>query len=278
MGSKRRCRCGSTVHRQALRCRCLNFSLTFTTQLCGQQTSQCNGCPSLFQQLLHLSAHLKGIRSQYVTITQDLARVMNRIKALYRSWAIACSVTSVYAPRHRAEWLDKIPEPGVRLPAKRFYQQLDLLQPVRQQARRDLLTESRKHHAVKLLRQIPSIGPIRAALLVAQLQIPHRFRTKPCDLASNRSGILTGLTAVHLLTIAYDMPTFSLCRSSNPNCRVVWLKTGFRQFNLQIGRNCFSVDGIFFTVENTSCRDLFSRNQLRRVSQNSPFGTKRLRL
>jgi len=32
--------------------------------------------------------------------------------------------------------------------------------------------------AVKLLRQIPSIGPIRAALLVALLQTPHRFRTK----------------------------------------------------------------------------------------------------
>ena len=31
---------------------------------------------------------------------------------------------------------------------------------------------------VKLLRQIPSIGPIRSALLVALLQTPHRFRTK----------------------------------------------------------------------------------------------------
>jgi hypothetical protein len=31
---------------------------------------------------------------------------------------------------------------------------------------------------VKLLRQIPSIGPIRATLLVALLQTPHRFRTK----------------------------------------------------------------------------------------------------
>jgi len=49
---------------------------------------------------------------------------------------------------------------------------------VRQEARRDLLVESDKHHAVKLLRQIPSIGPIRAALLVALLQTPHRFRTK----------------------------------------------------------------------------------------------------
>ena len=55
---------------------------------------------------------------------------------------------------------------------------MDLLQPVRQEARRDLLVESYKHHAVKLLRQIPSIGPIRAALLVALLQTPHRFRTK----------------------------------------------------------------------------------------------------
>jgi len=121
---------------------------------------------------------LKELGRSYVTMTKDLARVMSRIKALYRSWAIPCSGTSVYAPRHRAEWLDKIPEPGVRLRAERLYQQLDLLQPVRQQARRDLLTESRKHHAVKLLRQIPSIGPIRAALLVAQLQTPHRFRTK----------------------------------------------------------------------------------------------------
>jgi transposase len=40
------------------------------------------------------------------------------------------------------------------------------------------MVESHKHHAVKLLRQIPSIGPIRAALLVALLQTPHRFRTK----------------------------------------------------------------------------------------------------
>src|ERR1700685_3226900 len=103
---------------------------------------------------------------------------MSRIKALYRSWAIPCSGATVYAPRHRAEWLAKIPHPGVRLRAERSYQQLDVLQPVRQEARRELLVESQKHDAVKLLRQIPSIGPIRSALLVALLQTPHRFRTK----------------------------------------------------------------------------------------------------
>src|ERR1700719_57745 len=121
---------------------------------------------------------LKELGRSYLTITQDVTRVMNRIKALYRSWAIPCAGTTVYAPRHRAEWLAKIAEPGVRVRAERFYQQLDGLQPVRQQARRDLLVESRKHKAVKLLCQIPSIGPIRAALLVALLQTPQRFRTK----------------------------------------------------------------------------------------------------
>jgi transposase len=59
-----------------------------------------------------------------------------------------------------------------------FVEQLDSLQPIRLQARRELLRESEQHAAVNLLRQIPSIGPIRAALLVALLQTPHRFRTK----------------------------------------------------------------------------------------------------
>ena len=121
---------------------------------------------------------LKELGRSYLTVTKDLTRTMSRIKSLYRSWAIACPGTTVYAPRHRLEWLAKIVQPGVRVRAEHLYEQLDNLQPIRQQARRELLRESHKHSAVKLLRQIPSIGPIRAALLVALLQTPHRFRSK----------------------------------------------------------------------------------------------------
>jgi hypothetical protein len=74
--------------------------------------------------------------------------------------------------------LSKIQEAGVRCRAEFTYQQLDALRALRQGVRRDLLAESRKHRATKLLRQIPGIGPIRAALLVAILQTPDRFRTK----------------------------------------------------------------------------------------------------
>ena len=44
--------------------------------------------------------------------------------------------------------------------------------------RSELLLESKKHNVSTLLSQIPSIGPIRAALLIALLQTPDRFRTK----------------------------------------------------------------------------------------------------
>lgn len=121
---------------------------------------------------------LKELARTYLAVTQDLTRVMNRLKALYRSWAIPCAGERVYTPRHRSEWLSQITEAGVRRRAEFYYQQLDALQALRQQARQDLLAESKKHEAMKVLRQIPSIGPIRAALLIALIQTPYRFRTK----------------------------------------------------------------------------------------------------
>src|SRR6266496_1166588 len=101
---------------------------------------------------------LKELSRSYLTINKDLTRVMNRLKALYRGWGIACPGNDVYAPRHRAEWLDKIREAGVRRRAEHYYQQLDVLRLLRQEVRRDLLVESKKHRGWKLLRQISGIG------------------------------------------------------------------------------------------------------------------------
>jgi transposase len=121
---------------------------------------------------------LKELVRSYLTITKDLSRVMTRVKAIYRGWAIPCTGKQVYASRHRAEWLGKISEPGVRRRAEFYYQQLDALRVLRREVRRDLLAESKKHKAWKRLCEIPSMGPIRAAVLLGILQTPHRFRTK----------------------------------------------------------------------------------------------------
>ena len=121
---------------------------------------------------------LRELVRAYLTIGQDLVRVMNRVKAIYRSWGIPCAGQSVYHPLHRDEWLGKITQASVRRRTEFYYQQLDALVLLRKQARKELLAESKKHQAWKLLRSIPALGPIRAAVLVAIVQTPHRFRTK----------------------------------------------------------------------------------------------------
>lgn len=121
---------------------------------------------------------LRELARSHLTITRDLTRVMNRLKAIYRGWGIACAGQQVYAPRYRAEWLAKITEAGVHRRAEIYYQQFDVLARLRQETRRELLAEGRKHFATRLLQQVPSIGPIRAALLIALMQTPNRFRTK----------------------------------------------------------------------------------------------------
>ena len=103
---------------------------------------------------------------------------MSRLKATYRSWGIPCTGKRVDALRYRSEWLGKIEEAGVRRRAEFSYQQFDALRLLRQEVRRNLLAEAAKHRETKLLREIPFIGPIRAALILAILQTPHRFRTK----------------------------------------------------------------------------------------------------
>jgi transposase len=140
---------------------------------------------------------LKELGRSYLTITRDLSRVMTRVKALYRSWAIPCSGKQVYGLRHRAEWLAKIPETGVRRRAELYYQQLDALRTLRQQVRRDLLAESKNHKVWKRLCEIPSIGPIRAAELLGILQTPHRFRTKRQLWTYSGLGVVASSSADH---------------------------------------------------------------------------------
>jgi hypothetical protein len=41
----------------------------------------------------------KELARSYLTVSKDLTRAMNRLKALHRSWAIPCAGKKVYAPR-----------------------------------------------------------------------------------------------------------------------------------------------------------------------------------
>src|SRR5260221_5304547 len=87
---------------------------------------------------------MKKLARSYLTITKDLTRIMNRLKALYRSWAIPCGGKEVYAPRYRAKWLGKINEAGVRPRGETHLQKRQVFRLLRQGKRRGSLWGAKK--------------------------------------------------------------------------------------------------------------------------------------
>jgi transposase len=123
-------------------------------------------------------AMMQQLGRSYMALTEDTTRVMGRLKAIYRGQAVASRGKKLYGRRHRARWLAQLAEPGLRRRAERLYQEMDVLQGLRREARQELIAESRKHEAVRTLQTVPYLGPIRAAVLLGRVQTPHRFRTK----------------------------------------------------------------------------------------------------
>jgi len=122
-------------------------------------------------------ATLKELARGYTTIVADSTRVMGRLKALFRARAIKTRGGDVFASdsETRQTWLAKLSEPGARFRAKALYMELTVLETVRLKTRVAMVTEAKRDPAWRVLRSIPFIGPVRAALLLATLQTPGAF-------------------------------------------------------------------------------------------------------
>jgi transposase len=121
---------------------------------------------------------LKEYARSYLSLQQDSTRIMNRLKAIYRGRGIGCRGASVYRPKNRKEWLDKLKDRGARCRAERLLKQLEAFGRLRLEAQKDLVRESRKQKDYKILKDIPGLGQIRIALILAFVITPHRFQNK----------------------------------------------------------------------------------------------------
>src|SRR5215472_3677043 len=102
--------------------------------------------------------NLKELVRAYETLSIDTQRTMARIKAIYRARGIQTPGRGVYQPKQRQRWLEMLTDAGIRQRAAWLYEQLDQLKPLRREAKQAMLTESRRHRAVSLLRTIPQMG------------------------------------------------------------------------------------------------------------------------
>ena len=142
---------------------------------------------------------LKELTRNYQSVVADSTRVMQRIKALFRARGIKTAGTAVYNPRHRAQWLAQLPEGGARFRAETLYTQLDVLQELRPKAKAAMLAEARRDPAWSILQTIPSMGPVRVALIMATMQTPWRFRTKRNLWAYSGLAVVTRSSADYVM-------------------------------------------------------------------------------
>jgi transposase len=142
---------------------------------------------------------LKEYARSYLSLQKDSTRIMNRLKAIYRGRGIGCRGPSIYRPKNRKEWLDKLRDRGARCRAERLLKQLEFLGKLRVEAQRDFIRESRKLKDSKLLKDIPGLGQIRIALVLAFVMTPHRFRNK------RKFWTYIGLSVVRRGSSEYDI-------------------------------------------------------------------------
>jgi len=121
---------------------------------------------------------LKLLTHNYDSLVSDTTRVMSRIKAVFRGQGIPCSGRDVYYKRNREEWITRLAEAGLRTRAQFLFDELEPLKGLRRAAKKVMLKEARRHKAFKILSEVPTLGPIRIAQIIAAVGSPHRFRTR----------------------------------------------------------------------------------------------------
>ena len=121
------------------------------------------------------SMALRQAARGYIAVRRDMVRAKCRLNALYRSRGIAPSA-EIYDPHARDSWLSRLP-PSHRSLGQLLSVQVDDLTRSHQAAESWLLEEAKRLPVTRRLATAPGIGAIRAALLVAIVVTPARFRT-----------------------------------------------------------------------------------------------------
>jgi transposase len=115
----------------------------------------------------------------YHDTVKNMVRLKNKIKAKFIQRGIQCSGETVYSSDHRKEWREKLPqEPALLVIIDGLWQQLDQIQQNQEIILSEAKTQAKQYPEIKLIDEIPGVGFIIAATIVAMLENPNRFDNK----------------------------------------------------------------------------------------------------
>lgn len=121
-------------------------------------------------------AIFKAAALHYIDLRDQLIRLKQKIKAMYRHWGIIDVFTdSVYNKPSRDHYLSQINKIPIRNQLLRLYHLMDQTEQMRKAALKTLKKLGRNYSEIKQFMKIPGIADINAHLFDAFIQTPHRF-------------------------------------------------------------------------------------------------------
>jgi len=118
----------------------------------------------------------KAAALHYIDLRNQLTRLKQKIKAMYRHWGVINVFTDVvYSQSSRDHYMDKIKKIPIRNQLLRLYYLMDQTEKMRKTALKSLKKLGRNYPEIKQFMKIPGIADIHAHLFDAFIQTPHRF-------------------------------------------------------------------------------------------------------
>jgi len=115
----------------------------------------------------------------YHNTNKSIVRVKNQIKAKFLQNGIACPGQTIYMPKQRTEWRNKLPQvPVLLVIVESYWKELDQIEVSLENILTEMKLEAKAYPEIKLIDEIPGVGFIIAATIIAILETPHRFADK----------------------------------------------------------------------------------------------------
>jgi len=121
---------------------------------------------------------IRELMAAYQKIVSDLVRAKCRLRAVYGSQGMGRGGESIYTEDDRKTWLEKIRSVNTRTVLEAHYDQLDAAAAAKGKLAKHLKRLLSDTPEYRLLRTIPGVGDVVAAIFVAIIDRPERFANK----------------------------------------------------------------------------------------------------
>lgn len=124
-------------------------------------------------------AIFKTAAQHYIDLRNQLIRLKQKIKAMYRHWGVVNVFTdAVYSNSGRDKYLEQVKHLPIRNQLLRLYYLMDQTEAMRKAALKSMKQLGRNYAEIRQFVKIPGIADISAHVFDAFIQTPHRFAKK----------------------------------------------------------------------------------------------------